>query len=1345
MRGIYLYGIIFLFLLFGQIIAGRIDYTFRHNSLQQGLSQSTINCIVQDKQGFIWMGTENGLNRYDGYRFLSFLTHAGDTSGISDNYIHALALDSAQNLWVATHNGLSRLDLISGRFTNFFLNTESGLSDFLDVKADSENRLYLITRQALFRFDPQKKVFGKIRFSPGYPGKIIFRKLWIHGKDLYIGTNRGMWVYDRNKNIISSPGIKQTEITAIFSKSANSVWIGTRDARLFKYMVSGKRLIEYPEIRKNISGGITALEIDSSGFLWIGTEFNGLYRFNPANRKLLTIPVDTQNPTALNNIHIRSLFIDPEGVLFVGTEGSGINMTLTYNKGFVRYRICKSDAHNSDANMIFSFAQDADNKVWIGGWGGVYRLDPQTEGIKFFPIVSTSHSQKTLVWSLLIDRSGRLLVGSKGKGLYYLDRKKNQCLRFPSVINSKSNLGSKSVYAMVEDQDGFIWLGTSAGLYRYREKGHGKPGISVFLKDRLVRTLYQDDKGYIWAGSLKEGLFRLNPVTLAVKQYKQNRSETGTLSNNMVYAITEDHKGYIWVGTGGGLNRFNSMTQRFEYLPRDLNRRVGTIYSIGVDSRDRLWLGTSRGLVFVKPKRAVFDLYTEFDGLQGNEFNVGAVLKARNGEFYFGGINGFNRFNPLQIRKNRHIPHIQITDFKFYKNGHTIHNTLGHEALIPSLFRLNQPDAVLKLAYDENFFRIEFTALDFTLPEKNQYVYGLTGVDSKLKYVREQTFAEYTNIPPGEYIFTVKGSNNDRVWNKVGHSIKIIITPPIWATIWFRLTGIFLVVLIIFVLYKRRTRMIRQRNLELKIINDRLNSEVEERKKAQQELQESQRKLTTLIENLPGIAYRCAYDQKRSIEFVSKGSYILTGYKPEDLIARKDLFFTRIVHAEDRANILAAIEKAVDQKKPFQIVYRIQTGFGITRWVWEQGRGIMDSQGKVQAVEGFITDITDRKQLEEQLAQSQKMEAIGQLAGGVAHDFNNLLTIIRGYTELSLLLLNKKHKAYPKIEEITRAVDRAEALTRQLLMFSRKQVIQPKVINLNNLIREEEKILHRVIGEDIELKAFLEAKPAAVKMDPAQMEQVILNMAINARDAMPGGGKLTIRTQNAHMDDDFSGKSAAIKSGNYVLMTMSDTGQGMDEATMNKIFDPFFTTKEKGKGTGLGLATVYGIIEQNNGYIMVNSQLSVGTTFFIYLPQEKEPLMLDGDPQGIQQKLHGNEGILLVEDRKKVRGVISESLQQYGYRVLEAGDGKEAFEVWKNHKSEIDLIVTDVIMPNMNGRELVNRIQKDKQSINAIFMSGYTDDTLGEEGKLDPGIVFIQKPFAQADLVYLIRKVLDEK
>jgi len=451
--------------------------------------------------------------------------------------------------------------------------------------------------------------------------------------------------------------------------------------------------------------------------------------------------------------------------------------------------------------------------------------------------------------------------------------------------------------------------------------------------------------------------------------------------------------------------------------------------------------------------------------------------------------------------------------------------------------------------------------------------------------------------------------------------------------------------------------------------------------------------------------------------------------------------FLERVETADRPAIEAAIQRAHAERTDVTAIYRTRWPDGTVRWISVSGRTVYDEAGRPIRAAGIGQDVTERVRLEEQYRQSQKMEAIGLLAGGIAHDFNNLLTAIEGYSMLMAEAMRPDDPQQAHLAEVRRAAERATALTRQLLAFGRRQILEPRVLDLRDSVRSMGPMLKRLIGENVDIVVTANANPARVKADPGQIEQVILNLAINARDAMPRGGMLTFDVSDARLTIADARSGATVVPGRYTLLTVSDTGQGMDAETQARVFEPFFTTKQKGKGTGLGLSTVYGIVKQSDGYIWVESTPGEGTRFSIYLPgvdQDVQPAV----PRPGNESLTGAETIFVVEDEESVRSLVRKALERYGYRVLTAATPNEAIELARTTQESIDLLISDVVLPQMSGRALADRILPSKPGTRLLFMSGYTDDAIVHHGVLDEGTPFIQKPFTPQALARKVRQVL---
>ena len=507
-------------------------------------------------------------------------------------------------------------------------------------------------------------------------------------------------------------------------------------------------------------------------------------------------------------------------------------------------------------------------------------------------------------------------------------------------------------------------------------------------------------------------------------------------------------------------------------------------------------------------------------------------------------------------------------------------------------------------------------------------------------------------------------------------------------------------------------------------------------KRNEQALRRSEARYRSLVQSSVYGIYRSSLEGR----FLDVNTALITmlGYSsPEEVLLldpEKDVF----AQPEEHARLVKEFRRT-GRLDGFEVKWRRADGRTIT--VRISGRAVSSADEPADVLEAIAEDVTDRRALEDQFRQAQKMEAVGRLAGGVAHDFNNLLMVISGYAEVILAGLEGEHPLYEKGRAIQLAADRATTLTRQLLAFSRKQLLELKVVDVNAIVEDMERLLRPLIGENVELGTVRSPEAAHTRADAGQLEQVLMNLVVNAKDAMPQGGKLTIQTRTVIVDEHHRGGQQFIRPGNYVLLSVSDTGMGMDRETQSRIFEPFFTTKEKGKGTGLGLSTVYGIVKQTGGYVMVQSELGRGTTFQIYLPlteaaAEQHAVSVPDATSG------GSETILLVEDEESVRQLVRDTLVNKGYQVIESENGESGVAAALRHKGKIDLVITDVVMPGMGGREMVKQLAQSRPDAKVLYLSGYTEDAIVSDGSIESGTAFLQKPFTLQNLSRKVREVL---
>jgi PAS domain S-box-containing protein len=517
--------------------------------------------------------------------------------------------------------------------------------------------------------------------------------------------------------------------------------------------------------------------------------------------------------------------------------------------------------------------------------------------------------------------------------------------------------------------------------------------------------------------------------------------------------------------------------------------------------------------------------------------------------------------------------------------------------------------------------------------------------------------------------------------------------------------------------------------------------DISDRRSAELARVQAEFRYQTLVEQVAAISYIAELGMEGKWLYVSPQVENIFGFTVEEWLAESTNWI-RHIPVEDHSVIWAA-EEASKRGAPFHVEYRVVRKDGKTVWVSDTAVVVgIDRQQPM--MEGIIVDITERKQHENQSQQSRRMEAVGRLAGGIAHDFNNLLTIINGYAEMALNRAGLPAGATADVQQISGAADRAAALVRQLLAFSRRQVLQPKAIDVNSIVVGLDKLLRRLMDENIEMHTICAEKLGTVKADPAQIEQVVMNLVVNARDAMPHGGRLTVETSNVTLDAGYAVDHVSVKPGKYVMLAVSDTGVGMDAEAQTHIFEPFYTTKGAGRGTGLGLSTVYGIVKQSEGYIWVYSEVNRGTTFKLYLPcvEGGAAPAISGSKE--RAAADGTETILLVEDEEAVRELARTVLTARGYTILEADSAEQAEKLMGEQSGKIDLLLTDVVMPGTSGRELARRMAGRVPKLRVLFMSGYTDNVIAQGGVLEAGVSFLQKPFSPRTLAAKVREVLDQ-
>ncbi len=784
---------------------------FERLSIEQGLSQSKVFSILQDHRGFIWIGTQDGLNKYDAYSFTVYRHRIEDSASLSDNYVWSLFEDHTGTLWIGTNGGgLNRYDREKDQFIRYVHDPEDpgSLSDnyVWTIFEDRSGTLWIGTRYGgLNKFNRETGRFSQYRHDPKDPTSLSFNYVMAVYEDraghLWVGTNGGgLNKMDRVKGTFthykydpSKPGtILEDRIWAVYEDRFGILWVGTNNAGLHRYLPKEDRFISYknnPKDPRSISSNwIKLIFEDSVGRLWIGTN-NGLDLYDREQDRFMVYRNDPIDEHSLSNNAINAYTVDRTGIIWLGTYGGGINQYDPNREKFAHYEWEISNPNSVSGNQIVSLFEDRDGMIWIGtDENGLNRLDRRTHTFKHYfhrdgDPSSLGHNR---VLTVREDREGTLWIGTRGGGLSRLDRKSERFVNYKIDKENPNSPVNNIIYCVLEDRKSNLWIaGRGKGLNRFdRKSGEFIPYRydPQSLTDNIIYTLAETRSGDLWVGTNGGGLVRINADSNSFKRYTHAPDNPNSISHNVVLSLYEDKNGRLWVGTSGGLNKMDLLTEKFERFTVKDGLPNDAIFGILEDDKGCLWLSTNKGLSRFDPKimqggndgRSRFRNFDVSDGLQSNEFNQGAFWKTRDGYMLFGGINGFNMFHPDSIRENLHMPPVVLTGFKKFNKDAPLEKHISEIETI-------------EMSYQDYVFSFEFVALSFSSSEKNTYAYRMEGFDKDWNYVGHRRYAHYTNLNPGTYLFKVKGANSDGIWNEDGASVKIRIAPPFWQTWWFRI------------------------------------------------------------------------------------------------------------------------------------------------------------------------------------------------------------------------------------------------------------------------------------------------------------------------------------------------------------------------------------------------------------------------------------------------------------------------------------------------------------------------------------------------------------------------------
>lgn len=846
---------VYLFFLFVFLLpkstAAQQDYSFTQLKIEDGLSQSTVICMLQDSKGYLWFGTANGLNRYDGYNFKIFSNDPLDSTSISDNGIVSIMEDSEGYIWLGTVEGvLNRFDRKTGRFKRYFITSSITVTPKADeayydfplpfsrnsnntitsIKEGKDKSLWIGTwGKGLIKFDWKRNVVTKFSYDPQNPNSLQsnrIKSIFVDDGIIWVGTiGQGIYKLTVNRDDISFVNYKHeggnknslgdNRIVTLYKDREDNLWIGTYGSGLDlltkenqKQNPPNAKFFHYKHDSKNsntLSNDIvTAVTEDRTGFLWIGTFGGGVDRLDFKKNIFMNFKNEPAVTSSLSKNDILSIMEDASGSIWIGTHlGKGLNKLQRSTQKFGQINRASANSGGLNDDVVWSIIEDENNIVWIGTYkGGLNKWDRASGKFSYYKNIPGNFSSisDNHIRAIADDGRGNLLIGTYNNGFNIFNKRSGVFKKYLHDPLDTTSLGANQVQYVFVDKEKNYWIGTFGGglnLLKYASNGvvnfikyKKNPGDPFSIGDDRIYTIYEDRGGTMWIGTFGGGLNRFDRKNERSISYKNISGDETSLSDNRVMSIYEDSKGNLWIGTyGGGMLKFDKRKEIFTRYNEKNLLTSSVVYGIFEDSKGSLWISTDNGLFKFNTKTEQFTQYDLHDGLQSLEFSGGAYFKSKNGEMFFGGINGFNYFYPDSVRDNYFVPPVVISSVRIFNE-----EVKGEKDSI-------------NVSYDQNFLSIEFASLDYTNPLDNQYAYMLEGFESEWHYVdSRRRIANYTNLSPGEYIFRVRGSNNDGVWNNVGTSIHIIIAPPFWMTWWFVTLTALIISLIIYYLGTMRYR-----------------------------------------------------------------------------------------------------------------------------------------------------------------------------------------------------------------------------------------------------------------------------------------------------------------------------------------------------------------------------------------------------------------------------------------------------------------------------------------------------------------------------------------------------------